>query len=678
MVFLSLLLVAAVVAIAALIHYVERTKKQRLPEGVTRLPGPKGLPIIGSVHQVPEKNSWMAFHNWGLEYGPIYQVNLAGHNHVWISRDRIAQDLLTKRSANYSERPFIPALEQDNRTSGQYLPLMSRNELWTRQRKMGKQIMDTSAKNGFYAYPELESVRLLFELMSEPERYNHALESFIARVTSRLAWGTSTAADELKQRARELLVGVSPTGALGNKLPVLMSLPEKWSAPKAWEARRSRTEKKFFQTMQAEVHEQHSAPRAGTTRVPSQSWTSMFLDNKDKWGFPTDLEGAYAVGMHGIAGALTIAAPMQSFCLANTHYPQYQHLLHEEIDRVCGVRMPRFSDLPDMPVLRAFIRETLRWRPPVPTGIPHASVKDDIYDGHFIPAGSIMHPLEWSISRDPEVFTDPDAWNPTRWLKPEFPTYQEPLTQFPTITSYSQFGYGRRICQGMGVTEADLFVGIGCMAWMFSWHAVPETGAATPEVAQVEPLDLQRRDESKVLLPDHMRGRTTGLQTPPAESEISMQLGDISNRSRQGSSDSAICMPRTSTKAVETVPTPPPSPQMKAQFVAEAPTMSLLSGICSRIASTFTTITSSSEQKSASPSKAAPPAADPTMDFTTLLIAKPNPFKFELRIRDQAKADDVARQWMDLKMQGEFEDSRVFWKDGNRGDREFGWGEVKN
>lgn len=83
--------------------------------------------MIGNVHELPAKCGWMKFHEWGEKYGPIYQVNLAGTNHVWICRDEIAHELLSKRSAIYSDRPYIPALEYDNRTSGQYLPLMSRN-----------------------------------------------------------------------------------------------------------------------------------------------------------------------------------------------------------------------------------------------------------------------------------------------------------------------------------------------------------------------------------------------------------------------------------------------------------------------------------------------------------------------------------------------------------------------
>jgi cytochrome P450 len=266
--------------------------------------------------------------------------------------------------------------------------------------------MRASEKADFHNYPELESIRMCSELMRDPTNYNHHLESFIARVTSRLAWGHSEASDELKQRARELLIGVSPTGSLLNKLPFLMSLPDWLSPAKAWERKRARTERRFFEIMQGQV-------RADIATSPGKpSWMQIFLESKDHFTFAHSLEGAYAVGMHGIAGALTIAAPMQAFCLAMCHYPQYLDMLHEELDRVCGERMPTNADKPNLPVLRAIIKECIRWRPAVPTGqfqstlltksytnpvigIPHFLVQDDVYEGYHIPAGSIIHPLEW-------------------------------------------------------------------------------------------------------------------------------------------------------------------------------------------------------------------------------------------------------------------------------------------
>lgn len=77
-----------------------------------------------------------------------------------------------------------------------------------------------------------------------------------------------------------------------------------------------------------------------------------------------------------------------TYILAMTLYPQWQTRLQEEVDRVCGDRMPGPSDSPNMPVLRAVIKEVMRWRPVTPSSIPHESVEDDVYEGYFIPKGS--------------------------------------------------------------------------------------------------------------------------------------------------------------------------------------------------------------------------------------------------------------------------------------------------
>lgn len=306
------------------------------------------------------------------------------------------------------------------------------------------------------------------------------------------------------------------------------------------------------------------------------------------------------------------------------------------------------------------------------TGIPHELVKDDVYEGYHIPAGSIIHPLEWSISRDPEVFHDPDAFNPLRWLQPEFPTFQEPLSKYPTITSYSQFGYGRRTCQGMDVTEADLFVGIGSMAWMFSMNVIPknsEEAVPTPSAAELIPTrskSMKKRARSSVI------GLPTGPHTPPEEEQIEAELFGHKleqelRKVEQAEDYPIISLPgqfpaffedKPHTSAQTGIATPSSSPKGKPAM-AGRPEMLSVDSMFGR-------------DNSSKPSE----KSDPTLDYSSLLIAKPKPFKFGLTIRKQARAEYVAREWMSLKMEGEFEDSRVFWKDGNKGDEMYGWGEV--
>lgn len=294
-------------------------------------------------------------------------------------------------------------------------------------------------------------------------------------------------------------------------------------------------------------------------------------------------------------------------------------------------------------------------------------MKDDVYEGYHIPAGSVMHPLEWSISRDPEVFYEPDAWNPMRWLESKYPTYQEPLSKFPTITSYSQFGYGRRTCQGMGVTEADLFVGIGSMAWMFSMHANTED---VEEEAEIDESQTKHVAEQKCL-----QAQSVGIRpiTPPSEELIAHKLSNKPDMHHKN--DSGISLSNHYSEKVE------PELQGKPSKLAGRPSLPSTNSMFARPSPDE----SISEKDAPLPKKGHNPSAkadsnatpsDPTMDFSTLLIAKPMPFKFNLKIRDQEKADRVARRWMELKMDGEFEDSRVYWKGGNHGDEQHGWGEV--
>lgn len=67
-------------------------------------------------------------------------------------------------------------------------------------------------------------------------------------------------------------------------------------------------------------------------------------------------------------------------------------------------------------------------------------------------------------------FPDPEVYNPDRWLNPAYPTFQEPLSQYPSIKGFTTFGYGRRICQGMDLVEQELLIGIGNMAWAGSFR----------------------------------------------------------------------------------------------------------------------------------------------------------------------------------------------------------------
>jgi cytochrome P450 len=66
-------------------------------------------------------------------------------------------------------------------------------------------------------------------------------------------------------------------------------------------------------------------------------------------------------------------------------YPDAQKRAQSELDSVVGkTRIPTFSDFEHLPYICAIVKETLRWRPAGPIGLPHLSSEDDWYNGMFI------------------------------------------------------------------------------------------------------------------------------------------------------------------------------------------------------------------------------------------------------------------------------------------------------
>jgi len=156
----------------------------------------------------------------------------------------------------------------------------------------------------------------------------------------------------------------------------------------------------------------------------------------------------------------------------------------------------------------------MRWRPNVPTGVAHETEVDDVYNGYFIPKGTRILPLDWAFLRNPEKYPDPDNFRPERWLEPGWPTFQAPLTQHPTIKGMTSFGWGQRQCLGMNLTQDELIIACGSLAWAFTLkHKMdPATGEPYPVPTDksnslliikpdpfkmaFEPRSLERREEA--------------------------------------------------------------------------------------------------------------------------------------------------------------------------------------
>ncbi|KAJ5115783.1 hypothetical protein N7456_000131 [Penicillium angulare] len=191
------------------------------------------------------------------------------------------------------------------------------------------------------------------------------------------------------------------------------------------------------------------------------------LDDQEKTGF-SDEQIAYLGGILMEAGSDTTSSTLLTFVLAITQYPDVLKRGQEEIDRVCGSdRSPSFDDLDHLEYLKACMNETLRWRPIAPGGIPHMLIQDDIYEGYFLPKGTILFANTWGIHMDEDEYEEPDRFNPDRFIGNPFGCKFNPEASDDHRRTTYAFGAGRRVCPGQRLAENSIMLNIAKMVWLF-------------------------------------------------------------------------------------------------------------------------------------------------------------------------------------------------------------------
>ncbi|EME42195.1 hypothetical protein DOTSEDRAFT_81157 [Dothistroma septosporum NZE10] len=434
-------------------------------------PGPPGKLLVGNLPDIPERHSWLKFKEWSDQYGPLFRFN------------KVANDLLRERGGIYSSREQLPAavklLSKDLR------PLFwPYDDTWREGRKLMHQVTNATVVGTYQLTQNLESARMLRDLIQKPSKYEHWFERYSSGIIFRLAFGKTiqTGDEYIVRQIIEVVHMVervaSPGAYLVDVFSLLMCLQKAMSPFKRELEGLHQRELKLFRKL---LHDVKDEMQTGTA---PQCWFRGYLERASEFKLTED-EAAYVIGTLFEAGADmrshmfepkdidillpgTTAAAMMSFMLAVVLRPTWLAKLQSEVDSVCGTdRLSTLNDMPRLPIVRAVIKEVLRWRPVTAGGVPHYSTRgDDVYNGMFIPAGTNVHANQWAIHREEALYPDAESFNPDRWLDPSYPTYREPLTTYPNLHNYSCFGFGRRICPGQNIAERSMYLQVARVAWM--------------------------------------------------------------------------------------------------------------------------------------------------------------------------------------------------------------------
>ncbi|KAJ8481095.1 hypothetical protein ONZ45_g2625 [Pleurotus djamor] len=141
------------------------------------------------------------------------------------------------------------------------------------------------------------------------------------------------------------------------------------------------------------------------------------------------------------------------------------------------------DQLDQMPYLQAFVKESLRVKPPV-TMVPYKTLKPfPISEDYVVPSGSMVIPAFYPSLHDPAVFPEPDNLNPDRWLDPNGLANSNPK-------NYLVWGSGPHRCIGVEYATMNiaLVLAVACMSFDFE-HVLTDKSNEVEIIATLFPKD---------------------------------------------------------------------------------------------------------------------------------------------------------------------------------------------
>ncbi|KAF9468328.1 cytochrome P450 [Collybia nuda] len=404
-------------------------------------PGPPRNHLIGNLLDIPSSLPWNRFLEWKYQYGDIVSVEVLGNRIILLNSIATANDLLQKRSNNYSDR-LVPRMGGKLMGLDQSFTMLPLGPAWKQQRKLTHTSLSAEAVRKYFTIQEDIAALYLDGLIMNPKDFISQLRLATGRIIMSITYGfpiqTSDNLYISEAESTMRLIGESmvPGAYLVDLIPWLSRLPS-WLP---------------FNT----IHKTAASGRAQIETMTLRPFEHVKCDMEAGTAHPSFTLDC----LKDLQSADTYAVVL-SFILAMAKYPKVQEAIKKEIDQVVGgERLPTFQDRVNLPYVNATIKEALRWKAALPLGFARTVKNDDFFQGYYIPAGSIVLSNIWAIAHDEKSGILPEEFCPERFLKNH--VHETAIDPYTYV-----FGFGPRVCPGKSLGDNNLFALVtGLMATM--------------------------------------------------------------------------------------------------------------------------------------------------------------------------------------------------------------------
>ncbi|XP_048812035.1 cytochrome P450 1A5 [Lagopus muta] len=465
------LILATEVLVAAatfcLLLLLTQTHRQHTPKGLRRPPGPRGLPMLGSVLEL-RKDPHLVLTQMSRKYGDVMEVTIGSRPVVVLSGLETIRQALVRQAEDFMGRPDLYSFRHI--TDGQSLTFSTdTGEMWRARRKLAQNALKTFS---IAASPTASSSCLLEEhvtseasylvtkflqLMEEKQSfdpYRYMVVS-VANVICAICFGKRYDHDD-----QELLnvvnvvdefVDVTAVGNPADFIPLLRYLP-------------SRNmdlfldfNKRFMKLLKTAVEEHYQTFDKNNIRDVTDSLIEQCMEKKAEANSATQIPNEKIINLVNDifgAGFDTVTTALSWSLMYLVTYPHIQKKIQAELDQTIGrERTPRLSDRGMLPYTEAFILEVFRHTSFIPFTIPHSTTRDTVLNGYYIPKDRCVFINQWQVNHDEKLWKDPQAFNPERFLNAEG-TELNKVDAEKVMT----FGLGKRRCIGENIGKWEVFL----------------------------------------------------------------------------------------------------------------------------------------------------------------------------------------------------------------------------
>ncbi|KAJ8078324.1 hypothetical protein PM082_000531 [Marasmius tenuissimus] len=439
-------------------------------------PGPPTTPLLGNIASFPKRAAYLRLTEWARVWGGMYSLKLGPATAVVISDATIVKEFIDKRGHTTSDRPALFIVER--LSGGLDMALARYGDTWKTLRRAAHTILTPQMSTKLLPIQYAESTQLLLDIVRTPESFHNHINRYANSVIMSVAYGkrspryetpeTKALFDAENEKNHLAEPGATPPLDF---FPFLQYIPE-WTGLAGWKKRvrecRQHQRDLFFGLLDETM---------GRMKRGEENGCHMEEVIRRQKELQLDREMmAYLGGTLLEGGSDTSSGFLESVVLFMVAFPEVQKKAQAELDRVVGPhRLPTLDDLPELPYIRAFIQEVHRFRPVAPL-IPHGTTAPEEYKGYLIPKDAILFVNTWGILHDPEIYDDPESFNPDRYLLTENGT--KPGVDGTDCRSTIVFGCGRRACPGTYFAQNSIGLNTMRLLWAFTFSRAtdPQTG----------------------------------------------------------------------------------------------------------------------------------------------------------------------------------------------------------